>query len=99
MELPKYCLQDGKIRGYLPDVEDPLFLLEGHTENVTSLYASKFGTLISGKTFFAYNNCVLYLIYNNYHVIKNLFFWIRHESHQCVVEMNKRLVGVLVLRT
>ena len=41
--------QDGKIRGYLPDVEDPLFLLEGHTENVTSLFASKFGTIISGR--------------------------------------------------
>jgi hypothetical protein len=42
------CDQDGKIRGYLPDVEDPLFILEGHTENVSSLYASKFGTIISG---------------------------------------------------
>jgi len=41
--------QDGKIRGYLPDVEDPLFQLDGHKENVTSLYASKFGTLISGS--------------------------------------------------
>jgi len=41
--------QDGKIRGYLPDVEDPLFQLEGHAENVTSLYLSKFGTLISGS--------------------------------------------------
>lgn len=41
--------QDGKVRGYLPDVEDPLFQLDGHTENVTSLYLSKFGTLISGS--------------------------------------------------
>ena len=37
------------IRGYLPDVEEPLFQLEGHKENVTSLYLSKFGTLISAS--------------------------------------------------
>ena len=37
------------IRGYLPDVEEPLYQLEGHKENVTSLYLSKFGTLISGS--------------------------------------------------
>jgi len=41
--------QDGMIRGYLPDVEEPLFQLEGHKENVTSLYLSKFGTLISAS--------------------------------------------------
>jgi len=41
--------QDGKIRGFLPDVEDPLFQLDGHAENVTNLFASKFGTLISGS--------------------------------------------------
>ena len=45
-------IQDGKVRGYLPDVEDPLFQLDGHTENVTSLYLSKFGTLISGAQLF-----------------------------------------------
>ena len=41
--------KDGVIRGYLPDVEEPLFQLEGHKENVTSLYLSKFGTLISAS--------------------------------------------------
>ena len=33
--------QDGKIRAFLPDIEDPLFLLEGHAENVTSLFVGK----------------------------------------------------------
>jgi len=41
--------QDGKIRGFLPDVEEPLYELDGHKENVTSLFLSKFGTLISGS--------------------------------------------------
>lgn len=41
--------QDGKIRAFLPDVEDPLFLLEGHAENVVSLFVGKFGTIISGS--------------------------------------------------
>jgi len=41
--------QDGKIRAFLPDVEEPLFLLEGHSENVVSMYLGKFGTLISGS--------------------------------------------------
>ena len=33
--------QDGKIRAFLPDIEDPLFLLEGHEENVTSIFVGK----------------------------------------------------------
>ena len=34
--------QDGKVRGgFLPDIEDPLFQLEGHAENVTSLFLGK----------------------------------------------------------
>jgi len=41
--------QDGKIRAFLPDIEDPLYLLEGHAENVTSLFVGKFGTIISGS--------------------------------------------------
>jgi len=41
--------QDGKIRAFLPDIEDPLYQLEGHAENVTSLYVGKFGTMISGS--------------------------------------------------
>jgi len=41
--------QDSKIRAFLPDVEDPLFLLEGHAENVVSLTLGKFGTLVSGS--------------------------------------------------
>jgi len=41
--------QDGKIRAFLPDVEDPLYQLDGHSENVTSLFLGKFGTLISGS--------------------------------------------------
>ena len=41
--------QDGKIRGFLPDIEDPLFQLEGHAENVTSLFVGKFGTIMSGS--------------------------------------------------
>jgi len=41
--------QDGKIRAFLPDIEDPLFQLDGHAENVTSLYLGKFGTIISGS--------------------------------------------------
>jgi len=41
--------QDGKIRAFLPDVEDPLFQLEGHAENVTSIFVGKFGTMISGS--------------------------------------------------
>jgi len=41
--------QDGKIRAFLPDLEDPLHQLEGHAENVTSLFVGKFGTIISGS--------------------------------------------------
>jgi phospholipase A-2-activating protein len=41
--------QDGKIRTFLPDLEEPLHQLDGHAENVTSIYAGKFGTLISGS--------------------------------------------------
>jgi len=41
--------QDGKIRAFLPDIEDPLFLLEGHEENVTSIFVGKFGTILSGS--------------------------------------------------
>eukprot|EP00092_Neocalanus_flemingeri_P037378 GFUD01040702.1.p1 GENE.GFUD01040702.1~~GFUD01040702.1.p1 ORF type:complete len:806 (-),score=248.04 GFUD01040702.1:260-2677(-) len=41
--------QDGKIRAFLPDIEDPLYQLEGHAENVTSLFVGKFGTIISGS--------------------------------------------------
>jgi len=41
--------QDGKIRAFLPDIEDPLFQLDGHAENVTSLFVGKFGTIISGS--------------------------------------------------
>lgn len=41
--------QDGKIRTFLPDVEEPLHLMEGHAENVTSLFVGKFGTIISGS--------------------------------------------------
>jgi len=41
--------QDGKIRAFLPDIEDPLFQLDGHAENVTSLFLGKFGTIISGS--------------------------------------------------
>ena len=33
--------QDGKVRAFLPDIEDPLFQMEGHAENVTSLYVGK----------------------------------------------------------
>ena len=33
--------QDGKIRAFLPDIEDPLFLLEGHEENITSIFVGK----------------------------------------------------------
>ena len=33
--------QDGKIRGFLPDLEDALFQLDGHAENVTSLFVGK----------------------------------------------------------
>ena len=40
--------QDSKIHAYLPDLEDPLFILEGHAENVVSLTLGKFGTLVSG---------------------------------------------------
>ena len=41
--------QDGKIRTFLPDVEEPLHLLEGHAENVTSIFVGKFGSMISGS--------------------------------------------------
>jgi len=41
--------QDGKIRAFLPDIEDPLYQLDGHAENVTSLFVGKFGTIISGS--------------------------------------------------
>ena len=41
--------QDGKIRAFLPDVEDPLFQMDGHAENVTSLFVGTFGTIISGS--------------------------------------------------
>ena len=41
--------QDGKIRTFLPDVEEPLHLLEGHAENVTSIFVGKFGAMISGS--------------------------------------------------
>lgn len=41
--------QDGKVRAFLPDIEDPLFQLDGHAENVTSLFVGKFGTIISGS--------------------------------------------------
>jgi len=41
--------QDARIRAFLPDVEEPLFLLEGHAENVVSLSVGKFGTLVSGS--------------------------------------------------
>ena len=40
---------NGRIRAFLPDVEDPLFLLEGHAENVTNIFVGKFGTIISGS--------------------------------------------------
>lgn len=41
--------QDGKIRGYLPDLEEPFFQLDGHAENVTSIFVGTFGTMISGS--------------------------------------------------
>ena len=41
--------QDGKIRAFLPDVEDPLFQMDGHAENVTSIFVGTFGTIISGS--------------------------------------------------
>ena len=39
-EFPSGC-QDGKIRTFLPDIEDPLFQVDGHVENVTSLFVGK----------------------------------------------------------
>ena len=33
--------EDGKVRAFLPDKEDPLFLLEGHGEKITSLFVGR----------------------------------------------------------
>jgi len=41
--------QDGKIRAYLPDLEEPFFQLDGHGENVTDIFVGTFGTIISGS--------------------------------------------------
>lgn len=41
--------QDGKIRSFLPALEEPLHVLDGHAEYVTSIYVGKFGTLVSGS--------------------------------------------------
>jgi len=41
--------QDGAIRTFLPDVEEPLHLLEGHAENVTAIHVGRFGAMISGS--------------------------------------------------
>ena len=32
---------DGNIRAFVPDIEDPVFQLDGHAENVTSLFLGK----------------------------------------------------------
>jgi hypothetical protein len=36
-----YHVEVGKIRAFLPVIEDPSFQLDGHTENVTSLFVGK----------------------------------------------------------
>ena len=33
--------EDGKVRAFLPDKEDSLFQLEGHGENITSLFVGR----------------------------------------------------------
>lgn len=48
-KLKQEIFKDGTISYYDPDVDEPIYQLKEHTEDVTSLHLSKCGTLISGS--------------------------------------------------
>jgi len=53
--IPTYCtqsfkiLQDGRIRGYQEEAEEPTYVFEGHSRNIFCLNSTQFGIVISGK--------------------------------------------------